>query len=66
MLAGRDQDDVIVREVIEFQMMELGIPRSELTEMTDEEVIRKWVVGLELAERRKKSIEADSKTSEGK
>jgi hypothetical protein len=47
-------------------MMELGIPRSELTEMTDEEVIRKWVVGLELAERRKKSIEADSKTSEGK
>jgi hypothetical protein len=65
-LAGRDQDDVIVREVIEFQMMELGIPRSELTEMTDEEVIRKWVVGLELAERRKKSIEADSKTSEGK
>jgi len=37
--------------------MELGIPRSELHEMTDEEVIRKWVVGMELADRRKESIE---------
>jgi len=36
--------------------MELGIPRSELHEMTDEEVIRKWSVGMELAERRKNAV----------
>ena len=37
--------------------MELGIPRSEMNEMDDDEVIRKWIIGLELAERRKKAME---------
>lgn len=46
--------------------MELGIARSELLEMDDEEVIRKWVIGLELAERRSKATNTGiegSKTS---
>jgi hypothetical protein len=46
-----------MREVIEFQLMELGIPRSELNEMSDDQVLRKWVVGMELAARRKESVE---------
>jgi len=37
--------------------MELGIPRNEMNEMNDDEVIRKWVIGLELADRRKKAME---------
>lgn len=37
--------------------MELGIPRSELNEMSDDQVLRKWAVGMELAARRKKSVE---------
>jgi len=46
-----------MREIIEFQLMELGIPRSELNEMSDDQVIRKWVIGLELADRRKNAVD---------
>ena len=34
--------------------MEMGIPRSELEFMDDTEVLRKWVIGIELNERRAK------------
>ena len=55
-LSGQEFDLLIFRDIIELQLIQMGIPKKDIDEMSDDVVIRKWIVALEIMEKAKESM----------